>query len=168
MLQISVWTILSPLRLPRTIPFLISPVFTAAWYKTTDFSTTASQNRFSTFRLSLHKETMILFRKWQKTLYFFISSIFYYTVEQSWNNIIIWHICWVSYIHHFVMQPLQNPPLCIRTPCFLLFCRIFKYLDIATLAMLVEAPTYWKNQDSEAQGCIKIKHYFIESSNTQT
>ncbi len=51
----------------------------------------ASQNRFSTNKLSLHKiANLIMKGKLQNTIYFY----YFTSIEQLWNKIIIWHICW--------------------------------------------------------------------------
>jgi hypothetical protein len=78
---------------------------------TVDFATAASQNGFST---SLHMKTNIIQKMTKGTLDFLITVIFYQgAVVKQDHYMTLWLSC--ANIHRFVMQPLQNPPLCSST-----------------------------------------------------
>ena len=83
-------------------------VFHWCCYIIVDFATAASQNGFSTYKLSLHNKTNT-FQKITKNI-----SLLSFIIEQSRTRSL--HSTFVELCkNHFAMRPLQNPPLCNRT-----------------------------------------------------
>jgi hypothetical protein len=69
-----------------------------------DLSTAALQNEFNSYKLSLHKKT-IVFKKLPKHEIFFITFIFYHKGVVKQESLFV-----ELYKHRFVMQLLPNPP----------------------------------------------------------
>ncbi len=77
-------------------------------YEALDCATAASQNGFSTYKLS-HKNNNIIQKMSKKQCFLLVKLDHFMTHLQRYAK------------HRFVMQPLQNPPLCRSTmqspPC---------------------------------------------------
>jgi hypothetical protein len=71
------------------------------------FATAASQNGFSTYKLSIHKKTNII-KKQQKVLDFYYSHLLYHRAVVTKDRCMA-HLLNLSK-NRLVMQPLQNPP----------------------------------------------------------
>ncbi len=81
------------------------------FFKTVYHEMRTSQNGFGSYQLSIHKKTNIIQNTTkQKNIHYFYTSV----VKQDhlMTNFV------QLFIHHFVIQPLQNPLLCIAALIF--------------------------------------------------
>jgi hypothetical protein len=76
-----------------------------------DFATAASQNGFSTYKLSLYKKTKVIQKLTKKHNIFFYFPFYRIAVV---NKITFVEFC----KHPFVMQPLQNPQDTYSPTCY--------------------------------------------------
>jgi len=98
--------------------FLVPPQLIHYWqlcYLTVVFTTAASQNVFSTFKLFLHTKKTNIIKKITKNIRFVITFICYHRAVG--DRALYEKICWViqALFCDAAVQRLQNPPFCSST-----------------------------------------------------
>jgi hypothetical protein len=78
---------------------------------TVDFGTAASQNGYSVYKLSMYKKTNIIYKRTKIIVFYY-----FHPLSKSSRETRPFLVTFVELRkHRFVMQPLQNPPLCSST-----------------------------------------------------